>query len=164
MKPGLFLDRRDAGRQLAAALRGYAKRPDVLVLALPRGGVPVAYEVAKALSAPLDVFVVRKLGVPGHEELALGAIASGDTITFNEDIIQSLHLSDPSIQRVIQAEREELERRQLRYRNQRPPLEVKNKTVILVDDGIATGATMLAAVKSLTKQKPAELIIAVPVV
>jgi putative phosphoribosyl transferase len=130
---------------------------------LPRGGVPVAYEIAKALSLPLDVFIARKLGVPGHAELAMGAIANGDTLLFNDDIVKSLHLSDDQIQQVIQTEKEELKRRESLYRKNKPPLQLNNKQVILVDDGIATGATMHVAVKSIAKQKPAELIIAVPV-
>jgi predicted phosphoribosyltransferase len=163
MKMRKFSDRHEAGIELAKQLKSYSDRPDVLVLALPRGGVPVAYEIAKALSLPLDVLIVRKLGVPGHEELAMGAIASNDTIIFNDEILNLLHLSDVSIQQVIQKEKEELKRRELLYRKDKPPLSLENKTVILVDDGIATGATMLAALKSTAKQKARQTIIATPV-
>lgn len=158
-----FHDRQDAGLKLANKLEDYSKKPEVLVLALPRGGVPVAYEISKALSAPLDVLIVRKLGVPGHEELAFGAIASGNTLIFNEEIINSLHLSDDKIKQVIEKETNELKRRELLYRKGKPPISVKDKTIILVDDGIATGATMLAAVNSIAKQKAKNIIIATPV-
>src|SRR4051812_4451823 len=133
-----FRDRRDAGRRLAEELVDYAGRPGVLVLALPRGGVPVAYEVARALDAPLDVFLVRKLGVPGHEELAMGAIATGDIRLLNEEVVQGLKIPPEVIDRVAAAEREELERRELAYRGDRPAPEVRGKTVILIDDGLAT--------------------------
>lgn len=158
-----FHDRQDAGLKLANKLEDYSKKPEVLVLALPRGGVPVAYEISKALSAPLDVLIVRKLGVPGHEELAFGAIASGNTLIFNEEIINSLHLSDDKIKQVIEKETNELKRRELLYRKGKPAISVKDKTIILVDDGIATGATMLAAVNSIAKQKAKNIIIATPV-
>lgn len=158
-----YQNRQEAGRILAHALKSYANRKDVLVLALPRGGVPVAYEVAKALSVPLDVFIVRKLGVPGHEELAFGAIAMGDTIFLNEIIIKSLNISQHQIDQVIAAEKAELQRREKSYRGNRPFPELKNKTIILVDDGIATGATMRVAVSALRKLQPANLIVAIPV-
>src|ERR1019366_4615263 len=137
-----FRDRREAGRHLARALIGYASRPDVLVLGLPRGGVPVASEVASALDAPLDVLVVRKLGVPGHDELAMGAVASGGITVFNRDLIQHFGISQASIDRVTELELTELARREQTYRGDAPPLDVKGRTVILVDDGLATGATM----------------------
>lgn len=158
-----FRDRTEAGRRLAAQLRGYAQRPEVLVLALPRGGVPVGYEIAKALNVPLDVFIVRKLGVPGYEELAMGAIATGGVRVLNEDVVASLRLRDEVIDMVAEAERRELERRERLYRGDRPPLNVQGRTVILVDDGIATGATIRAAVAALYQQHPARLIVAAPV-
>ncbi|CDZ78660.1 Putative phosphoribosyl transferasec/MT0597 [Legionella massiliensis] len=158
-----FIDRRDAGIALAKRLEEYSQRSKAIILALPRGGVPVAYEVAKALSLQLDVFIVRKLGVPGHEELAMGAIASGGTVIFNDEIINSLYLSESLIERVIQKEQKELERREKLYRPNLPTLELKDKTIILIDDGIATGATMHAAVQSIDKQKPRHLAVAVPV-
>src|SRR5919197_2315544 len=136
-----FRDRREAGRLLAGRLKAYANRPDVLVLALPRGGVPVAYEVARALHAPLDVFLVRKLGVPGHEELAMGAIASGGVRVLNEDVVRMLRISDDVIDAVAAEERQELERRERTYRGNRPAPHVRGRTVILVDDGLATGST-----------------------
>src|SRR6266478_8520273 len=142
IRPGLFRDRREAGRVLAEKLAAYANRPDVLVLALPRGGVPVAYEVARALGAPLDVFVVRKLGVPGYEELAMGAVATGGARVLNDQIVRDLGIPDYVIDRVAAAEREELARRERAYRGGRPPLEVHGRAVVLVDDGLATGATM----------------------
>ena len=159
----LFRDRTDAGRQLAAQLLKYADAPDVLVLALPRGGVPVAYEVARALDAPLDVFVVRKLGLPGHEELAMGAIATGGVRVLNEDVVQTLRIRDEEIDAVAAAEQQELERREQFYRGDRPPPEVAGRTVILVDDGLATGSTMRAAIAALRQQHPARIIVAVPV-
>lgn len=158
-----FINRHEAGRILADQLRYYAHNPDALVLALPRGGVPVGYEVAKTLSLPLDVFIVRKLGVPGHEELAMGAIASGATTIFNEEIVEALHISKEAIDEVIHAENKELERRERLYRVDRPFPELEDKIVILVDDGIATGATMRAAIKALRKHNPARLIMAIPV-
>lgn len=158
-----FFDRREAGKVLAEQLRVYAKKKDVIVLALPRGGVPVAYEIAKALSAPLDVFIVRKLGVPGYEELAMGAIASGGTVVFNDEILSHLNVPQSSIDRVIQSELQELQRRESTYRDNRPFPVLTDKTVILVDDGIATGATMRAAIKALRQQNPASIIVAVPV-
>src|SRR6202047_1163377 len=154
VRPGLFRDRREAGRLLAAKLSGYANRPDLLVLALPRGGVPVAYEVAHALGAPLDVFVVRKLGVPGYEELAMGAVATGGLRVLNDQIVRDLRIPDYVIDRVAAEEGEELARRERAYRGGRPPLDVHGRTVILVDDGLATGATMRAAVMALRQHRP----------
>jgi len=157
-----FRDRREAGRLLAAQLGAYAKRPDVLVLALPRGGVPVAAEVASALGAPLDVFVVRKLGVPGHEEYALGAIATGGVRVLNEEVVQALRIPDRVIDALAGREQEELARRERVYRGHRPPPDVRGRTVILVDDGLATGATMHAAIRALRQQQPARIVVAVP--
>jgi len=148
---------------LAAQLTDYANRPDVLVLALPRGGVPVAYEVAKALRAPLDIFLVRKLGVPGHEELAMGAIATGGVRVLNEDVMRYISISDAAIDAVAAKEQRELERREQLYRGDRPAPDVKGQTVILVDDGLATGSTMRAAAAALRQQKPARIVVAVPV-
>ncbi|HEY2973326.1 MAG TPA: phosphoribosyltransferase [Pyrinomonadaceae bacterium] len=159
----IFQDRRDAGRQLAARLRRYADRSDVLVLALPRGGVPVAYEVAQKLNAPLDVFLVRKLGVPGYEELAMGAIASGGVRVLNEDIVNYLRIPDEVMDAVAIREQHELERRERAYRGDRPPPDVKDRVVILIDDGLATGSTMRAAAESLRLQKPRRIVVAVPV-
>ena len=158
-----FKDRHEAGRALAEALRKYAGRDDVLILALPRGGVPVAYEVARALHAPLDVFLVRKLGVPGHEEYAMGAIAEGGVIVLDRGVVQQLNLSPSAVDAVIRSERAELERRGQLYRKGRPGLDVRGKTLILVDDGLATGSTMRAAVAALRKLGPARLVVAVPV-
>ena len=141
----------------------YAHRPDVLVLALPRGGVPVAYEVARALNAPLDVFLVRKLGVPGHEEAAMGAIASGGIRVLNDEVIHALHLPRQVVEEVTAREQRELQRREQLYRDGRPAPDVKGRTVILIDDGLATGATMRAALRALRQQRPARLIVAVPV-
>ena len=162
MAPKHFRDRRAAGQVLAAKLAPYANRSDVVVLALPRGGVPVGYEVARALRAPLDVFVVRKLGVPGYEELAMGAVASGDIRVLNDPIVRDLHIPDYVIDRVAAEEGEELARRERAYRGGRPPLDMRDRTVILVDDGLATGATMRAAVKALRQHEPAPIIVAVP--
>src|SRR6059058_1439761 len=148
VKPGLFRDRRDAGRLLAEKLAAYATRPDVLVLALPRGGVPVAYEVAHRLGAPLDVFVVRKLGVPGHEELAMGAVASGGVRVLNEDVMRAIPHADEAIEIVTARETEEMQRREQTYREGRSAPELRDRIAILVDDGLATGATMRAAVKA----------------
>jgi predicted phosphoribosyltransferase len=159
----LFADRRDAGRVLAGLLTKYANRDDVLILALPRGGVPVAFEVAHALRAPLDVFIVRKLGVPGHDELAMGAIATGGVRVLNEDVVGALGLSAKVIDAVAAREEKELERRERIYRGARTPPEVRERTVVLVDDGLATGSTMRAAVAALRKQRPARIVVAVPV-
>ena len=160
---GIYQDRRDAGAQLAESLREYADRADVLVLALPRGGVPVGFEIARALRVPLDLFLVRKLGVPGQEELAFGALASGGVRVLNDDILAYLPLSAEEIDEIAKREARELARRQEIYRGHRPPPEVKGKIVILVDDGLATGATMRAAVNALSQQKPKQIIVAVPV-
>lgn len=157
-----FRDRADAGRVLATRLGAYAGRPDVVVLALPRGGVPVGYEIARALDAPLDVFVVRKLGVPGHEELAMGAIATGGTRVLNDAVVDSLSLPPETIDAVATTEQVELERRDRTYREGRPPLDVAGRTVILVDDGLATGATMRAAIAALRARQLARLVVAVP--
>ncbi|HEX6512686.1 MAG TPA: phosphoribosyltransferase, partial [Chloroflexota bacterium] len=158
-----FRDRADAGRRLADQLTGYADRPDVLVLGLPRGGVPVAFEVASRLHAPLDVFVVRKLGVPGYEELAMGAIASGGMRVLNTDVVRGSGVPGQAIEAVTAVQQRELERREQLYRGSRPLPEVTGHTVILVDDGLATGATMRAAVQALRQRQPASLVVAVPV-
>ena len=158
-----FRDRAEAGRLLAELLQGYAGRDDVVVLALPRGGVPVGYEVAKALGAPLDVFAVRKLGVPGREELAMGAIASGGLLVLDRHLINSLGISNSKIQRAVAAELRELERREAAYRGGRGPPELTGKTVILVDDGLATGSTMRAAALAVRERRPARVVVAVPV-
>jgi putative phosphoribosyl transferase len=158
-----FKDRTEAGQQLAARLSAYAKQSDVLVLALPRGGVPVAAEVAEALEAPLDVFLVRKLGVPGQEELAMGAVASGGVRILNEEVVEYFGLSWPDIEKVTAHERSELERRERRYRYGLDPIDPRGKTVLLVDDGLATGSTMRAAVEALRKLGPTGIVVAVPV-
>jgi putative phosphoribosyl transferase len=158
----VFENRLQAGQELAEALEEYAGRGDVVVLGLPRGGVPVAMEVARKLRAPLDVFLVRKLGVPGHEELAMGAIASGGVLVRNEDIIASLNISEADIERVAQDETEELKRRERAYRGDRAPVQLAGKTVILVDDGLATGASMRAAVEAVRHHDPAQVVVAVP--
>lgn len=159
----IFNDRADAGRKLADHLMAYANRPDVLVLALPRGGVPVAYEVARKLNAPLDVFLVRKLGVPGHEEMAMGAIASGGVRVLNYAVVRELGISEMEIRAVAAQEQRELERREAAYREGRPAPQVRGKTVLLVDDGVATGASMRAAAEALKAQAPNEVVVAVPV-
>ena len=159
----IYRDRTDAGKQLAARLANYADRDDVLVLALPRGGVPVAYEVANALRAPLDIFLVRKLGVPGHEELAMGAIASGGVRVINHDVVNYLAIPNHVIDLVAAGEERELERRERLYRGDRPEPDVKGKTVILIDDGLATGSTMRAAAAALRQQNPAKIVVALPV-
>jgi erythromycin esterase-like protein/predicted phosphoribosyltransferase len=163
MEPRVFRDRRGAGLLLAQQLAAYANRPDVLVLALPRGGVPVAYEVAGALRAPLDVFVVRKLGIPGHDELAMGAVATGGVHVLNKQVVNRLRVPGYVIDAVEARERQELARRERLYRGGRPPPDVRGRTVILVDDGLATGATMHAAIQALRQQQPARLVVAVPV-
>jgi putative phosphoribosyl transferase len=157
-----FRDRRDAGRQLARALK-FPPGAAIQVLALPRGGVPVAYEVALALDAPLDVFVVRKLGVPGHEELAMGAIAEGGFRVLNRDVIEGLGITTATVDRVAAAETLELARRERLYRDGGPAPELRNRTVLLLDDGLATGSTMAAAVAGVRAQRPARVIVAVPV-
>lgn len=161
--PNRFRDREDAGRHLAAELREYAGRDDVLVLALPRGGVPVGYEVARALDAPLDVFLVRKLGVPGHEELAMGAISTGGVRVMNEQVLAMVPVSEAAIAAVAAQEERELERREREYRGDRPVPKLGGRTVILVDDGLATGSTMRAAVLAVRAHEPARLVVAVPV-
>jgi predicted phosphoribosyltransferase len=158
-----FRNRADAGRQLATRLVKYANRPDVTVLALPRGGVPVAFEVASQLAAPLDVFLVRKLGVPGHPELAMGAIAAGGVEVLSEDLIRDVGIPYALVQQVAVRERIELERRDQAYREGRPPPTVRDRIVILIDDGLATGSTMQAAVLALRQQSPARIVVAVPV-
>lgn len=157
-----FRNRRDAGRKLAQELLHYANHSDVIVLALPRGGVPVAYEVALALNVPLDIFIVRKLGLPGQEELAIGAIASGGIRVLNEDLIHMLHIPEEVIEKVAERELQELQRREKLYRGNNLPPEVHDRTVILVDDGLATGASMRAAVAGLRVQHPARIVVAVP--
>ena len=158
-----YKNRTQAGRELAEALRPYANRPDVLILALPRGGVPVAYEVAKALNTPLDLMLVRKLGLPGHEELAVGAIATGGIRVLNTEVIQGLAIPEAQIEWIAAAELQELRRREKAYRGERPSLEVQGRCVILIDDGLATGATMQAAIAAIRQQRPAEIVVAVPV-
>jgi putative phosphoribosyl transferase len=159
----IFANRTEAGQELALRLRKYANRDDVIVLGAPRGGVPIAFEVATALRAPLDVFVLRKLGVPGREEFAFGAIASGGVRILDRRTIEGLGITGLDIERVTRAEKQELERRERAYRGGRPPLDVSGLTVILVDDGIATGSSMLAAIRALRQMKPARIVIAVPV-
>jgi predicted phosphoribosyltransferase len=158
-----FRDRRDAGQQLAQRLMAYADDPEVVVLALPRGGVPVAYEVALALHAPLDIFLVRKLGVPGQPELAMGAIATGGVRILNEDVVQALGIPEEIIDAVAADEQQELDRRERLYRGDKPPLDLRGRTVILIDDGLATGSTMRAAVAAVRRQQPARIVVAVPV-
>jgi putative phosphoribosyl transferase len=157
-----FSDRAEAGRLLAERLSEYAGRDDVVILALPRGGVPVGREIARALAAPLDIFLVRKLGLPGQEELAMGAIASGGARVINEQLVAQLGLSTDVIDRVAERELVELERRERLYRGERPPPDVRGRVVILVDDGLATGSTMRAAVAALRAQAPSRIIAAVP--
>jgi putative phosphoribosyl transferase len=159
----IYRDRIDAGKHLATQLREYANRDDVIVLALPRGGVPVAYEVAKALQAPLDIFLVRKLGVPGHEELAIGAIATGGVRVLNDDVVDYLQIPDAIVDAIAAMEQRELERRERSYRGDRQEPDVTRKTVILIDDGLATGSTMRAAAAALRQQDPAKIVVAVPV-
>lgn len=157
-----FSNRREAGKLLSEPLKAHKKNPNTIVLALLRGGVPVGYEIAKALCLPLDIFVVRKLGVPGAEELAMGAIATGGEVIFNEDIVQQLNISKIAIDEIMQTEKDELERREMTYRGEEPFPTLKGKDIILVDDG-ATGATMRAAIKALRAQNPAGITVAVPV-
>src|SRR5678815_5920943 len=158
-----FIDRRHAGRVLASRLTNYAGRDDVIVLALPRGGVPVAYEVASALGVPMDIFLVRKLGTPGHRELAMGAIASGGVRVLNEDVVRWYGISEAAIERIAREEQEELARRERAYRDDRPAPDLANRIVILIDDGLATGSTMRAAAHAVRAQRPARVVIAVPV-
>jgi putative phosphoribosyl transferase len=160
--PNVFRNRAEAGRVLSKKLAAYTGRPDVIVLALPRGGVPVAFEVARALETPLDVFVVRKLGVPGHEELAMGAIASGGSCVLNEDVVRALRIPVQVTEAVAARELRELKRRERAYRGDRPAPDVRDRTVILVDDGLATGSTMRAAVAALRRLGPARIVVAVP--
>src|SRR5215510_7078299 len=157
-----FADRTEAGEELARKLTAYAHRPDVLVLALPRGGVPVGFAVARALQVPLDVFLVRKLGVPGQPELAMGAIATGGVRILNPEIIRSFDVRDSAIERVSRQEQRELERRERVYRGDRPPLDAAGKIVIVVDDGLATGSSMRAAAIALRRLQPASIVVAVP--
>jgi len=159
----IFRNRAEAGQRLASHLVKYANRDDVVVLGVPRGGVPIAFEVATALNLPLDIFVLRKLGVPGHEELAFGAIGSGGVRVLDREIVKAVGLSDTVIEMVTQAERSELARREQIYRGGRPPLDVRGKTVILVDDGIATGSSLRAGVRALREMRPAAIVIAAPV-
>jgi putative phosphoribosyl transferase len=158
-----YQDRMEGGRRLAAKLMAYANRPEVVVLALPRGGVPVAFAVAETLNAPLDVFLVRKLGLPGHEELAMGAIATGGVRVLNESVVRNLGIPDTVIDTVTAQEQRELKRRERLYRDDRPALAVRGCTVLLVDDGLATGSTMRAAAVALRQQHPARIVIAVPI-
>ena len=158
-----FHDREEAGKTLANLLKKFDRREDVIVLALPRGGVPVGYEIAKAIHAPLDVFIVRKLGAPQHPELAIGAIASGNATVYNDSIIRELQISPESIHQILINEQTELQRREKMYRNNRPFPLLAGKSVILVDDGIATGATMRVAIKALRSHQPARIVVAVPV-
>jgi predicted phosphoribosyltransferase len=161
--PRQFRNRREAGRLLAPLLRHFASRRDVVVLALPRGGVPIAYEVAVAIGAPLDVFTVRKLGVPGYAEFAMGAIGSGGVYVLNSEAIDALHISRADVVGVMERERRELKRREHLYRDSRPYPKLEGKAVILIDDGIATGASMIVAVKALRQRGPSKIVVAVPV-
>ena len=161
--PQAYADRREAGQELAGQLHEYATREDVIVLALPRGGVPVAYEVARALAAPLDVFLVRKLGTPGHRELAMGAIASGGVKVLNDEVVRYLGITRDQIEAVAREEQRELERRESAYRGDHPLPSLDGKIVILVDDGLATGSTMRAAVQAVKQQHPSRVVVAVPV-
>jgi predicted phosphoribosyltransferase len=158
-----FRDRREAGRLLAQRLSAYQERDDVLVLALPRGGVPVGYEVARALRAPLDVLLVRKLGMPGHEELAIGAVATGGIRVLDASLLAQFGIGSETLERIAERETRELQRRERAYRGDRPSRDVKGKTVILVDDGLATGSSMRAAVRALRQRGPAAVVVAVPV-
>lgn len=162
MSDRLFRDRRDAGRVLVGLLEQYRDRDDVVVLGLPRGGVPVAYEVARGIGAPLDVFLVRKLGVPDHEELAMGAIASGGVLVVNDEVVRGLRIEPEVVRRVAEEEGRELARRDRAYREGRAMINLSGRTVILVDDGLATGASMRAAIRALCKVRPERLVVAVP--
>lgn len=159
----MFVNREDAGRKLAEKLTHYANKKDLVVLGIPRGGLPVAFEVAARLCAPLDVFLLRKLGVPGHEELAFGAIATGGVRVLDQEIVEALDISERAIEQVTSTERSELERHARVYRGDRPALDVKGKTVILVDDGIATGSSMRAGIRALRQLQPKRIVVAVPV-
>jgi putative phosphoribosyl transferase len=159
----IFANRQEAGRGLAWRLEKYAHRQDVVVLGIPRGGIPVAFEVAQALHVPLDIFLLRKLGVPGHEEFAFGAIASGGVRVLDQQIIRALQISDFDIQAITAKEQKELRRREQAYRGDRPALSITGQTVILVDDGIATGASLLAGIRALRELRPAKIVVAVPV-
>jgi len=158
-----YYDRYDAGKKLAEYCKDYLNQKNTEVLALPRGGVPVAYEVAKALSLPLDVIIVRKLGLPGYKELAMGAISSNDVCVFNQNILNQFNISQEAIDEVVEDEKKELGRREEAYRGDKPPLKIKGKTIILVDDGIATGATVKAAIEAVRWQNPKKLVLAIPV-
>jgi putative phosphoribosyl transferase len=158
-----YRNRYVAGKRLAQALTAYKSRSDVIVLGLPRGGVPVAYEVARSLDVPLDVFIVRKLGMPGQREFAMGAIASGGVTLIDHDLVRQTRVPRAEVEAVIAAERTELDRRERLYRGDRPPLDVRGRTVILVDDGLATGASMQAAIAALRPQRPAAIVVATPV-
>ena len=158
----IFRDRTDAGHILASKLTKYLNQVNTVILALPRGGVPVAYEIGKALGLPVDIFVVRKLGVPGHEELAMGAIASGGVRHINRDVVDQLRIDSETIDVASRREQKEIERREQLYRGQRSPVDVRNKTVIVVDDGLATGSTMHAAIAALRQHRPARIVVAVP--
>ena len=158
----IFRDRTEAGQVLASKLLKYVNQLNTVILALPRGGVPVAYEIGKELGLPVDIFVVRKLGVPGHEELAMGAIASGGVRHINRDVVDQLRIDSETIDAASRREQKEIERRERLYRSQRPSVDVRNKTVILVDDGLATGSTMRAAIAALRQHRPARIVVAVP--
>src|SRR2546422_6466836 len=158
----IFRDRTEAGQILASKLTKYLNQVNTVILALPRGGVPVAYEIGKELGLPVDIFVVRKLGVPGHEELAMGAIASGGVRHINRDVVDQVRIDSETIDVASRREQKEIERRERLYRGQRPPVDVQNKTVILVDDGLATGSTMPAAIAALRQHRPARIVVAVP--
>jgi len=158
----IFQNRTEAGQILASKLTKYLNQVNTLILALPRGGVPVGYEIGKELGLPVDIFVVRKLGVPGHEELAMGAIASGGVRHINRDVVDQLRIDSETIEAASRREQKEIERREELYRGQRPPVDVRDKTVILVDDGLATGSTMRAAIAALRQHRPARIVVAVP--
>jgi predicted phosphoribosyltransferase len=158
-----FADRRDAGRQLATKLAAYRGTPGLIVLALPRGGVPVGFEIARSLDAPLDVFLVRKLGLPGNDELAMGAIATGGTRVMNDELVRMLRIPASWIDAVALREQRELARRNAMYRGSRPPPDIEGRTVILVDDGIATGSSMMAAVQAVRAQRPERVVVAAPI-